>query len=134
MKDSQKRNKWLKIRISQEEKEAIDKKFRNSGLRTESEFVRAMIFTGLIVHFNEENMKQIMRDFSSASNNINQIAMRVNRTGNLYADDFTQLKENQKKMNTHLMRMIGQLHFVKKSTEITPEAMNDKLEKAENFP
>lgn len=134
MKDNQKRNKWLKIRISQEEKEAIDKKFRNSGLRTESEFVRTMIFTGLIVHFNEDNMKQIMRDFSSASNNINQIAMRVNRTGNFYADDLTQLKENQKKMNTHLMRMIGQLHFVKKSTEITHEAMNDKLEKAEVFP
>lgn len=133
MKDSQKRNSWLKIRISQEEKEAIDKKFFNSGLKTKSEFVRAMIFTGLIVYFSEDNMKQIMRDFSSASNNINQIAMRVNRTGNLYKDDLTQLKENQHKMNTHLMRMIGQLHFLKKSTEINPETINGTFTNAENF-
>lgn len=86
-------------------KKAIDKKFSNSGLRTKSEFVRAMIFTGLIVYFSEDNMKQIMHDFSSVSNNINQTAMRVNRTGNLYKDYLAQLKENQHKMNTHLMRM-----------------------------
>ncbi len=133
LKESQNRNSWLKISISQEEKEAIDKKFCNSGLRTKSEFVRAMIFTGLIVYFSEDNMKQIMRDFSSASNNINQIAMRVNRTDNLYTDDLAQLKESQSKMNTHLMRMIGQLHFLKKSTEITPESMKDALERAEDF-
>ena len=55
MTESEKRNKWLKIRISDEEKEAIDRKFRNSGLKSLSDFVRAMIFTGVIVHFNEND-------------------------------------------------------------------------------
>lgn len=75
-------------------------------------------------------MKQTMRDFSSASNNINQIAMRVNRMGNLYENDLVQLKESQHKMDTHLMRIIGQIHFLKKSTEITPEMINNTLANA----
>ena len=45
------RDLYLKIRVSREELDAIDRKFRNSGMKSRSEFVRAMIFEGYIVQF-----------------------------------------------------------------------------------
>ena len=39
-------NRYMQIRLTEAEYEAIERKFRNSGLRSRSEFIRAMIFEG----------------------------------------------------------------------------------------
>ncbi len=44
MKDENKRDLCLKVRVSQAEIDAIKKKFENSGMSSLSGFVRAMIF------------------------------------------------------------------------------------------
>lgn len=43
-----KRDIFLKIRVSEEELEAFKRKFNNSGMKTFSGFLRAMIFDGHI--------------------------------------------------------------------------------------
>ena len=43
MEDKNKRNQYLKIKVSQAELDAIKKKFQNSGMSTLSDFVRAII-------------------------------------------------------------------------------------------
>ena len=93
MEKNNKRDLFLKIRVSQEEMDAIDRKFQNSGMKSKSEFIRAMIFEGYIVHFDENELKKIFNLMSNISNNINQIAMRVNRTGEAYKEDLTEIKE-----------------------------------------
>ena len=95
MNESEKRDKWLKIRISEREKEVIDTKFRNSGMKNVSDFIRAMIFVGVIVKFSDDDRKQLLRDFSAMSNNINQIAGRANTTGKVYPEDIVQIKDGQ---------------------------------------
>ena len=60
MNESEKRDKWLKIRISEREKEVIDTKFRNSGMKNVSDFIRAMIFVGVIVKFSDADRKQLL--------------------------------------------------------------------------
>ena len=83
MNESEKRDKWLKIRISEREKEVIETKFRNSGMKNVSDFIRAMIFVGVIVKFSDDDCKQLLRDFSAMSNNINQIAYWANARRNV---------------------------------------------------
>ena len=56
MEEKNKRNKYLKIRVSEEEMDAIKRKFQNSGMDTLSGFVRAMIFEGYIVQMDENEM------------------------------------------------------------------------------
>ena len=80
------RDLYLKIRVNQEELDAIDRKFRNSGMKSRSEFVRAMIFEGYIVHFDEEKFDKIYKLIGSISNNVNQIAVRVNSTNKAIKD------------------------------------------------
>ena len=83
MKDENKRDLYLKVRVSQAEMAAIKKKFANSGMSTLSGFMRAMIFEGYIVHIDENELKRLNVLANNISNNINQIAHRANVTQGL---------------------------------------------------
>lgn len=61
MEDKNKRNQYLKIRVSQEEMDAIKKKFQNSKMPTLSDFVRAIIFEGYIIQMDNNELKKIER-------------------------------------------------------------------------
>ena len=87
------RNRYMQIRLTEEEYNAIEHKFKNSGMRSRSDFIRAMIFEGYLVKFNENELKAIRRLVSIISANVNQIAIRVNTTGNLYAADTAEIKD-----------------------------------------
>ena len=96
--EKEKRSKFIKFRVSEEEYEAIERKFRVSRLSSKSEFIRLMIFEGIIVHFSEKDLNEMQRLLSNIANNINQIAVRANSTGNVYADDLDEIKRNQVKI------------------------------------
>ena len=92
-KQKSKRDIFLKIRVSEEELEAFQRKYKNSGMRTFSGFVRAMLLDGYIVHFNKDELHEIYRLATSISNNINQIIVRVSRNDNSFDSDFAELKD-----------------------------------------
>jgi hypothetical protein len=88
----------MQIRLTEAEYEAIERKFRSSGLRSRSDFIRAMIFEGYIVNFDEEKFDKIYKLVGNISSNINQIAVRVNSTNKIYAEDFANIREGQDKI------------------------------------
>ena len=98
MKNESKRNLYLKIRVSQEEMDAIKRKFQNSGMDTLSGFVRAMIFEGYIVQMDGNELRQIHKLASNISSSINQIAVRVNSTGKIYDNDIAEIKDGVNKI------------------------------------
>lgn len=59
MKKKDKSERVLQVRLSQEEFDAIERKFRNSGMKSKSAFVRAIIFEGHLVYFDENELKEI---------------------------------------------------------------------------
>lgn len=92
MKYENKRNLYLKVRVSQAEMDAIRKKFENSGMSSLSGFVRAMIFEGYIVHIDENELKRLNVLANNIANNINQIAHRANITNKVYKEDIEDIK------------------------------------------
>lgn len=92
-KQKNKRDIFLKIRVTDEELEAFKRKYKNSGMRTFSGFVRAMLLDGYIVHFNEDKLNEIYRLATSISNNINQIIVQVSSNDNSFDSDFAEIKE-----------------------------------------
>lgn len=98
MKDENKRTLHLKVHVSPEEMDAIKKKFQNSGMDILSGFVRAMIFEGYIVQMDENKLYQIYKLAGNIANNINQIAVRVNSTGNVYNNDIAEIKDGVNKL------------------------------------
>lgn len=103
----------MQIRLTQEEYEAIERKFQNSGLKSRSEFIRTLIFEGIIVHISEDELRKIYRLVSNIAGNINQIAVRVNSTGNVYAEDIAEIKEGLQKIWQPLRYFQSQLQKLK---------------------
>lgn len=93
MENKNKRNKYLKIRVSEEELNAIKCKFQNSGMQTLSGFVRAMIFEGYIVQLDNNELKKIEKTANNVANNINQIAIHANSSGNVYLEDISEIEK-----------------------------------------
>lgn len=91
-------NRYMQIRLTEAEYEVIECKFRNSGLKSRSEFIRALIFEGYLIFMNENELKKLDQLIYNVANNIDQIAVRVNSTGNVYADDIAEIKEGQDKI------------------------------------
>ena len=49
----------MQIRLTEAEYEAIERKFRNSGLKSRSEFIGTMIFEGYLILINEDELKKL---------------------------------------------------------------------------
>lgn len=114
MKDENKRDLYLKIRVSQDEMDAIKKKYANSGMSSLSGFVRAMIFEGYIVQFSESELNKLVRFAGNIANNINQIAVRVNITSKIYENDIKEIKDGVDRLWQPLMYFQSQLLRLKR--------------------
>lgn len=86
------RNIILNLRVNKEEAEWIEQKFQNSGMKSKSDFIRMMIFQGQIIKVSNDFVSDFRRKYTSISNNINQIALRLNASGNIYAEDIAEIK------------------------------------------
>lgn len=98
MKEENKRNRYIKVRVTEEELAAFKRKFENSGMRTFAGFLRAMILDGYIVHFDEDKLREIYRLATSISNNINQIHVQVSRTDKSFEKDFEEIRQMMDKI------------------------------------
>lgn len=83
----------IKFRVNEKEAEIIEKKFRNSGFKSKSDFIRMAIYACQIIRIDNKSIAEFRRNLSSISNNVNQIAVRVNSTGNFYKEDFNDIQK-----------------------------------------
>lgn len=103
----------FELRLNDEEKFLLEKRVKESGCKSKSRFIRLMVLEGMIVKFNEKEMRKLFRDFALVSSNINQIARTVNSTGSLYADDIAEIKEDVEKLWQQLKSFQLQLRKLK---------------------
>lgn len=113
MKEKNKRNMFLKIRVSEEEIAAIKKEQQNSGIPTVSDLIRTMLFRDVIIHIDKPLLKSIRDLFSNIANNINQIAIRVNSTGNIYEEDIKQIQDEVSQILHIRLKLHGSISRVK---------------------
>ena len=92
-KQKNKRDIFLKIRVTEEELEAFRRKYKNSRCKSFSDFVRRCVFDGLILLIDNEKMQGLYSMLNSINNNVNQIKVRVTKNDDAYADDFKEIEE-----------------------------------------
>ena len=108
-----KRNKQLKIWISQEEQDMIRQKMAEFGTDNMGAFVRKMVIDGYIVKLDLPELQEIIRLLGSIANNVNQIARRVNAGGNVYKEDLEEINANldqNYKMLRKVMKSLSKIH------------------------
>ncbi len=82
-----------KFRVDDDENFLIERKFSNSGLSSKSEFFRRMILDGYVITADGESLDKLIKLLGNTSNNVNQIALVANRSGNVYKEDLEQIEK-----------------------------------------
>ena len=93
-----KRDTAVLLRVSEEELEQIRERMAVYGTTNMAAFIRKMAIDGYVVKLDLPELKEMTRLLSSYSNNLNQIARRVNATGNVYSSDLEEIRQNQEAM------------------------------------
>ena len=90
---NRKRNIQLKIWLTEEERRLIDEKMKLQPTSQIGAYIRKMAIDGYIIYTDTANIKEMNKELRAIGRNINQIAKRVNSTGDIYRGDITELRE-----------------------------------------
>ena len=88
----EKRDAAILIRMSETERAQIRERMEEFGTTNMSAFIRKMAIDGYVVKLELPELKEMTRLLASYSNNLNQIAKRVNSMGNIYAADIEEVQ------------------------------------------
>ena len=108
-----KRETAVLIRMSESELSQIRARMEELGTTNMSAFIRKMAIDGYIVKLELPELKEMTRLLSSYSNNLNQIAKRVNATGNVYPLDFDEIVQQQNNLWLAAEKIIRTLSRIK---------------------
>ena len=79
--------------LSDDEQYILNTKFKASGMKSMSAFLRKLILYGYVYDVDYSYLRNYNTELGRISSNLNQIAKRVNSTGNIYQEDIDEVKE-----------------------------------------
>lgn len=93
-----KRNIVIRFRVTPEEREMIESKMAQFGTTNMAAYLRKISIDGYVVRLDLPELREMVSLLRRSSNNLNQIAKRVNETSRIYDADIDCLKANQEKI------------------------------------
>ena len=90
---NRKRTNPIQFYLDDDEQYILDEKFRLSGMKSKSAFLRKLILYGYVYDVDYSYLRNYNTELGRISSNLNQIAKRVNSTGNIYQEDIDEVKE-----------------------------------------
>ncbi|MCD8367235.1 MAG: MobC family plasmid mobilization relaxosome protein [Clostridiales bacterium] len=82
------------FKVSEQERQLIEQRMEEVGVSSMSAFIRKMCLNGLIVRLDIPQIPDCSKYLKSASNNLNQIARRLNSGGGYYPQDLLDVRES----------------------------------------
>ena len=90
---NRKRTNPVQFYLDVEEQYILDEKFKISGMKSKSAFLRKLILYGYVYDVDYSYLRNYNTELGRISSNLNQIAKRINSTGNIYQEDMDEVKE-----------------------------------------
>ncbi len=88
----------LKIFMSDNEQYILEQKVKISGMKSKSTFLRRLILYGFVYDIDYSDLRDYNATLGKISGNLNQIAKRMNVTGNVYKADAGEVKKLMNKI------------------------------------
>lgn len=104
-KENARRSKMLHFAVTEEEARIIAAKMKQLEIHNISAFLRAMVLNGYVLKLDLPQLREMIRLLGNLTNNVNQIARRVNEHGSIYESEIDEIQE---KVN-RLLGMMNQL-------------------------
>ena len=107
--DGRKRTVQIKFRVTEEERAFIEQKMQLVPTRNMAAYLRKIAIDGYIVQVDHTDIKAMTAEIQKIGVNINQIAKRVNSTGNLYAEDVADLQSRYGELWTAVSTILSKM-------------------------
>ena len=104
--ENRQRNIQVIIRLNEYENELFEEKKKLAKCNNMSLFIRKCVLEKEIYQLDLEPFRDLQGLLSNATNNINQIAKRVNSTGVIYKEDIGDMKQEIE----HFSKELWQIH------------------------
>ena len=88
----------LKIYLSDDEQYILEQKIKISGMKSKSAFLRRQILYGFFYNIDYSELREYNAALGKIGGNLNQIAKRMNATGNVYKADVEEMKKLMKQV------------------------------------
>lgn len=88
----------LKIFLNDDEQYILEHKVKISGMKSKSSFLRHLILYGYVYDIDYSDLRDYNAALGKISGNLNQIAKRMNATGNVYKADVEEVKKLMKQV------------------------------------
>ena len=95
MTDGRRRTEQILFWVNEEERAQIEERMAQLGTGNMSAFLRKMAIEGLIVKLELPELREMVSLLRRSSNNLNQIAKRLNETGRVYDADMEDILQKQ---------------------------------------
>ena len=83
----------MQFYLDDDEQYILDEKFRLSGMKSKSAFLRKLILYGYVYDVDYSYLRNYNTELGRISSSLIQIAKRLNSTGNIYKEDMDEVKE-----------------------------------------
>ena len=84
--------------VTEQERDLIEQRMSQIGTINMSAYLRKIAIDGYVLKLDLPELKEMISLLRRSSNNLNQIAKRVNETSRIYEADMECLRENQERL------------------------------------
>ena len=99
----------LNFRVTEREKQLIEERMQEIGTTNREAYLRKIAIDGMLVKLEVPELKEIVSLMRRTSNNVNQIARRLNENGRIYEVDITDVQNQQEQLWDMLNSLITKL-------------------------
>lgn len=97
--ENRKRNIRLRFDLTDKEKELFERKKKESGAKSMSNFIRKTVLKKEIYEVDLKSLRDLYVTLFDTTNKLNQITKRVNQTGVIYKSDIDDMKKSIEKFS-----------------------------------
>ena len=106
MTEKEKRTIHYSFKATPEEDAIIQRKMKTFGIKNQSAFIRAMALNGYVLKLDLPELHDAVRLMGSLSNNVNQIARRLNERSSIFETEIDDIKDRQEELRTILSSIL----------------------------
>jgi hypothetical protein len=101
------------FRTTESEDNVIRQKMKAFGIRNQASFYRAMVLNGYLLKLDLPEIRELLRLMKNLTNNVNQIAKRMNERGSIYDTEIDEILEKQEEIWNTLNQILSKLESQK---------------------
>jgi len=112
MKQNLERNHAMTFRVTEKERDMIRKAQARTRIKNTRAYLLKMAVDGRVIEIELDSVREMNRLLSNATSNINQIAKRVNETGNVHLSDIKCIQARQEEIwvqQKEILRRLGKI-------------------------